>query len=148
MRLGFILVTKWDNRNYHSKLCEQEGPKFASEEWRTNKRMSTVSIYRRSRLYKVFLCKSVLELKIGSVLRSQPVTTLTFTAGGPRRPCKSSFFFFFLYLGFLPQPFTNHWTAGKGGGYFFNSSLPLPPVSRTLRHYPGDYCRGLTSTHS
>ena len=26
------------------------------------------------------------------------------------------------------QPFTNHRTAGEGGGYLFNSSLPLPPA--------------------
>ena len=25
------------------------------------------------------------------------------------------------------------------------SSLPLPPVPRILRHYPGDYCREFTS---
>ena len=39
---------------------------------------------------------------------------------------------FFFYLGFLSRTFTNHWTAGEGGGYFFNSSLPLPPSSQTL----------------
>ena len=37
---------------------------------------------------------------------------------------------------------------GKGGGHFFNSSLPLPPASQTLRHWPGDYCWELTSAHS
>ena len=36
----------------------------------------------------------------------------------------------------------------EGGGYFFNSSLPLPPDSQTLRHQPGNYCRELTSAHS
>ena len=41
---------------------------------------------------------------------------------------------FFFYLGFLSRPFTNHRTAGEGGGHFFNSSLPLPPTSQTLRH--------------
>ena len=41
---------------------------------------------------------------------------------------------FFFYLGFLTQPFTNHRTAGEGGGHFFNSSVPLPPTSKTLRH--------------
>ena len=55
---------------------------------------------------------------------------------------------FFFYLGFLSRRFTNHRTAGEGGGHFFNSSLPLPPASQTLRHQPGDYCRELTSTHS
>ena len=41
----------------------------------------------------------------------------------------------FFYLGFLSQiTFTNHRTAGEGGGHFFNSSLPLPPTSQTLRH--------------
>ena len=44
------------------------------------------------------------------------------------------FFFFFFCLGFLSRPFTNHRTAGEGGGYFFNSSLPLPPALQTLRH--------------
>ena len=41
---------------------------------------------------------------------------------------------FFFYLGFLSRPFTNHRTAGEGGGHFFNSSLPLPLPSQTLRH--------------
>ena len=41
---------------------------------------------------------------------------------------------FFFYLHFLSQSFTNHGTAGEGGRHFFNSSLPLPPVSQTLRH--------------
>ena len=41
---------------------------------------------------------------------------------------------FFFYLGFLSRTFTNHRTAGEGGGRFFNSSLPLPPASQALRH--------------
>ena len=41
---------------------------------------------------------------------------------------------FFFYLGFLSRTFTIHKTAGEGGGYLFNSPLPLPPVSQTLRH--------------
>ena len=32
-------------------------------------------------------------------------------------------FFFFLYLGFLPWPFTNHKTAREGEGRFFNSLI-------------------------
>ena len=44
------------------------------------------------------------------------------------------FFFFFFYRGFLSRTFTIHRTAGEGGGYLFNSSLPLPPASQTLRH--------------
>ena len=39
---------------------------------------------------------------------------------------------FFFYLGFLSRTFTIHRTAGEVGGYFFNSSLPLPPASQTL----------------
>ena len=42
--------------------------------------------------------------------------------------------FFFFYLGFLSRTFTIHGTAGEGGGYLFNSSLPLPPASQTIRH--------------
>ena len=41
--------------------------------------------------------------------------------------------FFFFYLGFLSRTFTIHRTAGEGGGYLFNSSLPLPPTSETLK---------------
>ena len=40
----------------------------------------------------------------------------------------------FFCLGFLSQAFTNRRTAEEGGGQFFNSSLPLPPASHTLRH--------------
>ena len=57
-------------------------------------------------------------------------------------------FFCCFYLGFLSRIFTNHRTAGEGGGHFFNSSLPLPPASQTLRHQLGDYCIELTSAHS
>ena len=39
----------------------------------------------------------------------------------------------FFYVGFLSQAFTIHWTVGEGGGYFFKSSVPLPPASQTLR---------------
>ena len=46
--------------------------------------------------------------------------------------CKWDFFFF--YLGFLSGTFTIHRTAGERGGHLFNSSLPLPPASQTLRH--------------
>ena len=53
-------------------------------------------------------------------------------------------YFFFLF-GFS---FTIRRTAGEGGGYFFNFSLPLPLTSQTFGHYPGHYCRELTSTHS
>ena len=56
--------------------------------------------------------------------------------------------FFFFYLGFLSSTFTIHRTAGEEGGYLFNSSLPLPPTSQTLRHCLGNYCRELTSVHS
>ena len=56
--------------------------------------------------------------------------------------------YFFLYLGFLSRTFMIHRTAGGGGGYLLNSSLPLPPASQTLRHYSGDYCRELTSEYS
>ena len=42
--------------------------------------------------------------------------------------------FFFFYLGFLSRTFPIHGTAREGGGYLFNSSLPLPSASQTLRH--------------
>ena len=55
---------------------------------------------------------------------------------------------FFFYLRFLSRAFAIRGTAGEGGGgYLFNSSLPLPPASRALGHWPGDYCGELTSAH-
>ena len=44
------------------------------------------------------------------------------------------YIYFFFYLGFLSRTLTIHMAAGEGGGYLFNSSLLLPPTSRTLRH--------------
>ena len=41
---------------------------------------------------------------------------------------------FLLYLGFLSRTLTIHNTAVEGGGYQFNSFLPLPPSSKILRH--------------
>ena len=41
---------------------------------------------------------------------------------------------FFFHLGFLSRTFTIHRTAGEGESSFCKSSLPFPPVSRTLRH--------------
>ena len=38
----------------------------------------------------------------------------------------------FFYLGFLSRTFMIHRTTGEGGGYLFNSSLPLPPLHRIL----------------
>ena len=56
--------------------------------------------------------------------------------------------FFFFYVGFFSQTFTNHRIAGEMEEHFFKSSLPLPPASQTLKHQLGDYCRELTSAHS
>ena len=59
-------------------------------------------------------------------------------------------FLFLVYLGFLSRTPMIHRTAGEAGGYLylFSSSLSLPPASQTLRHYPGDYRRELTSARS
>ena len=58
------------------------------------------------------------------------------------------FIFYFIFnLGFFSRTFTIYRTTGEGG-YVVNFSLPLPSASRTLRHYPGNYCRELTSAHS
>ena len=55
-------------------------------------------------------------------------------AVGPKFAFLSAKFSFFFYLGFLSQTFTIRRKAGEWGGYFFNSPLPLPPASQTLRH--------------
>ena len=41
---------------------------------------------------------------------------------------------FFFLSGFSFTTIMNHRTAGEEGGCFFNSSLPLPPASQTLKH--------------
>ena len=60
----------------------------------------------------------------------------------------NNFLFFFSIWVFHSRIFTNHRTAGEGERHFFNSSLPLQPASQTLRHWPGECCRELTSAHS
>ena len=57
-------------------------------------------------------------------------------------------FFFFSYLGFVSQILTIDRTVGEGGGYLFNSSLPLPPGLQTIIHWPDVYWIKLTSVHS
>ena len=37
-----------------------------------------------------------------------------------------------IWVFFLSQTFTIHRAAGEGGGYLFNSPLPLPPLHRHL----------------
>ena len=57
---------------------------------------------------------------------------------GPSQASKINLFFFFFFFFSIWVFFHNHsWihrTAGEGGGHFFNSSLPLPSASQTLRH--------------
>ena len=55
--------------------------------------------------------------------------------------CFFVLFCFVFYLGFLSRTSTIQRTAGEGGGYFFNSSLPLPPASQAIRHQLHDYCK-------
>ena len=55
---------------------------------------------------------------------------------------------FFFLSGFSFMNIHDSQDSRGRGGYLFNSSLPLPPASQTLRHQPGDYCRELTSAYS
>ena len=55
---------------------------------------------------------------------------------------------YFFLSGFSFKTFTIHKTAVEGGGYIYNSSLPLPLASQTPTHKPGDYYRELNSAHS
>ena len=43
-------------------------------------------------------------------------------------------FYFVFYFGSPSRAFKIHRTVRKGGGCLFNSSLPLPPASQTIRH--------------
>ena len=52
-------------------------------------------------------------------------------------------FFFFFYLGFLSQPFTNHRTAGKGEGIFLIPHYHFNPLNRHL-----DIGRAITAESS
>ena len=40
-------------------------------------------------------------------------------------------YIYIFYLGFLPQPFTNHATTGEEGGHFLT---PFSPALQTLRY--------------
>ena len=50
-------------------------------------------------------------------------------------------------LGFLSRTFTTYRTAGEGGAYLFNSSLPLPLAS-ILRYRYLDISRAITEERS
>ena len=62
---------------------------------------------------------------------------------------------FIPYINDLHKSFFSIWvffhnhsrTTGLQGKEESISSLPLPHASQTFRHYPGDYCRDLTSAH-
>ena len=47
---------------------------------------------------------------------------------------------FFFYLGFLSRTFTNHRTAGEGGGHFLSPHYHFHPLHRHLdvRHFDLD----------
>ena len=57
-------------------------------------------------------------------------------------------YYIFFDLVLLSRTLTIRRTAGEREGYLFDSSLQLPSASQTLRHYPGFYCRKLTSAHT
>ena len=72
---------------------------------------------------------------IGKFCRKFLIVTIAFMITKTLMRCMSiDRKIFFFYLGFLSRTFTNHRTAGEGGGHFSNSSLPLPPASQALRH--------------
>ena len=50
----------------------------------------------------------------------------------------------------ISPPITNIYDSqvSRGTGYLFNSSVPDPTASQTLRYYPEYYCRELNSAHS
>ena len=67
---------------------------------------------------------------IGKFCRKFLIVTIAFMVTKTLMRCMSiDRKIFFFYLGFLSRTFTNHRTAGEGGGHFFNSSLPLSPAS-------------------
>ena len=68
-------------------------------------------------------------LKSGTILKHSHIVMLKFQLCSL---LKQSLFLF--CLGFLSRTFMIHRTAGEGVGYLFNSSLPLPSASRTLRY--------------
>ena len=81
---------------------------------------------------KLVYCFLVESTKIGNA--SFPYKTVMSKANFKIKRMMSTKWTFFFYLGFLSRTFTIHRTAGEGGGYFFNSSLPLPAASQALRH--------------
>ena len=92
-----------------------------------------------SKTIATFKMKVFVVLLVGSLQPSTNVTknSVFRSRGSPPLELSHLFVFFFFLSGFsftTIQPFTNHRTEGEGGGHFFDSSLPLPPVSQTLKH--------------
>ena len=54
----------------------------------------------------------------------------------------------YIFSGFSFSNIHDSQGSSEREGYLFYCCPPLPPGSRTLRHWPGNYCRGITSTHS
>ena len=61
---------------------------------------------------------------------------------------KTCFQHIFFYPGFCFTSIHESQDCRGIGMAFPISSLPLPPPSQALRHWPRDYCRELTSAHS
>ena len=97
-----------------------------------------------SSIYCLLLSRVITEPNFDSILG----TEIKSYGGAYSSPLRTIYAQRFFSLSFLSRTFTIHGTAGKGGAYLFNSSLPLPPASQRLRHQPGNYCRELTSAHS
>ena len=92
--------------------------------------------FAESKSVKLFHILEKLYQKTSLTYQKAQVTFLVTSGvrqGGPESPCLFILYIYF-YVGFLSQTFTNHRTAGEGGGHFFDPSLPLPPALETLRH--------------
>ena len=98
----------------------------------------------------LFLVKLVLSVSFRTIMCFNSFFLITLGSYFAKTKQRNNNHKTFFYLRFLSRTFTIHRTAGEARGYLFNSSpsLPLPSASQTLRHWPGDYCRDLTSIHN
>ena len=112
---------------YHRKQTDKPRYCFVRD-------IETILRYFRSLLVNKLLSTKMLTLKLTMLLALTSASRCSEIRHLDTRFYTKSERIFFYHLGFLSQPFTNHRTAGEGEGHFFNSSLPLPPASQTLRH--------------
>lgn len=109
------------------------------------------------------MCNGFHKFKVNTKITTKNYEISLFTLYAPKRKIllflkgvASQFFYFYFSINHLAKfeecflPNVTTLKAMKSYDfpvffYHFKSSLPLPPISQTVRCYPGNYCRELTT---